>query len=113
MKRFARRAIKLKPDFQEAWSDRGAARQFKGDFDGALADYNLAIKLNPRFADAWFNRATYWREKGDKEPSMNSEFRDFGLTKSTLSIVECESYDRAGNEVKNDQSNLAGLDNHG
>lgn len=44
---------------------RGAARQLKGDHDGALADYNQAIKLAPRFAKAWFSRGIFWKARGD------------------------------------------------
>ena len=55
----------MPPKCWKSLDERGVARQKKGDFDGALADYNHAIKLNPRFADAWFNRATYWKAKGD------------------------------------------------
>ena len=40
-------ALELKPDFAEAFSDRGAARQLKGDMDGALADYHEAIAPRP------------------------------------------------------------------
>ena len=46
-------------------SRRILTAEFRGDLEGALADYNQAIKLDPRFADAWFNRATSWKAKGD------------------------------------------------
>jgi tetratricopeptide (TPR) repeat protein len=58
-------ALKLRPDFVEALSDRGATRQIKGDLDGARADYEQAIRFNPRFADVWFNRAVWWLAQAD------------------------------------------------
>ena len=40
------RALKIKPDYPEAYNVRGAARQFKGDLDGALTDCDRAIQLS-------------------------------------------------------------------
>jgi tetratricopeptide (TPR) repeat protein len=50
-------AIRLKPDFAEAYNNRGFARAAKGDLDGALKDYAEAIRLKPDFADAYNNGA--------------------------------------------------------
>jgi tetratricopeptide (TPR) repeat protein len=49
-------AIKLNPNFAEAYNNRGIARRNKSDIDGAITDYNQAIKLNPNFAEAYNNR---------------------------------------------------------
>jgi Flp pilus assembly protein TadD len=38
-------AIRLKPDYATAYSDRSIARRAKGDVEGALQDYNEAIRL--------------------------------------------------------------------
>jgi hypothetical protein len=38
--RFYTEAIRLKPDYPAAFNNRGAARYDKGDFDGAIKDYN-------------------------------------------------------------------------
>jgi tetratricopeptide (TPR) repeat protein len=37
-------AIRLKPDFDQAFINRGNARCAQGDFEGAMKDYNEAIR---------------------------------------------------------------------
>ena len=49
-------AIRLKPDYADAFNNRGIARKAKGDLEGALQDYNEAIRLKPDFAEAFNNR---------------------------------------------------------
>jgi tetratricopeptide (TPR) repeat protein len=44
------RAIKLLPDYAEAYAGRAYARQAKGDTEGASADYRHAISLKPDLA---------------------------------------------------------------
>src|SRR5919106_6020033 len=41
-------AIRLQPNFADAYSWRGDSRRENGDLDGALEDHNMAIQLNPR-----------------------------------------------------------------
>jgi len=62
------KAIELKPDFADAYYNRGLAEQAKAftfggrqgttrsELDGAIADYSKAIELKPDFADAYYNR---------------------------------------------------------
>ena len=44
-------AIKLNPNFAEAYDNRGAAKYKSGDHAGAIADFEEAIKLDPDNAD--------------------------------------------------------------
>lgn len=48
-----------------ALSYRGAARMLAGDFEGAIADHDLAIKLDPSFHTAYVNRAAARSRRGD------------------------------------------------
>jgi protein O-GlcNAc transferase len=41
------RAVSLRPDFAEAWSDLGEARKNLSDDDGALAAFRRAVELSP------------------------------------------------------------------
>jgi len=68
--RFYSEAIRLKPDFAEAYNNRGATRADKGDLDGALRDYDGAIRLKPDFALAYYNRAHAHRTKGDLDGAL-------------------------------------------
>ena len=61
--RFYSEAIRLKPDYVEAFNNRGNARRDKGDLEGALQDYNEAIRLKPDYAEAFNNRGNARREK--------------------------------------------------
>ena len=50
------RAIHLKPDFAEAFNNRGNAKADSGEYAAAIADYDKAIHLKPDFAKAFNNR---------------------------------------------------------
>ena len=42
-----KKAVSLRPDFAEAWSDLGEARKTQLDDTGALADFKRAVELSP------------------------------------------------------------------
>ncbi len=57
-------AIRLNPDYAEAYFNRGKTRREQGNIDRALGDFNEAIRLKPDFADALYSRAlSSWSEK--------------------------------------------------
>ena len=58
-------AIKLKSDYEAAYTNRGVAYVGKGDFAAALEDFNIVIDLNPADADAYVNRGIAYDGKGD------------------------------------------------
>ena len=58
-------AIHLKPDFANAYYNRGLAKNKKGDLDDAIKDYTNAIRLKPDNAVAYNNRAIIKATKGD------------------------------------------------
>ena len=43
------KAIELKPDYAEAYSNRGAAYLHKGEYDNGIQDLNKAIELKPDY----------------------------------------------------------------
>ena len=49
-------AIRLKPDYAEAYNNRGATKAALGRHDGALADYDEAVRLKPDYAYAYYQR---------------------------------------------------------
>ena len=63
-------AIRLNPNFSEAYYNRGLARYYLGDKKAAIADYNQAIKINPKDAEAYTNRGVARSELGDKEGAL-------------------------------------------
>ncbi len=50
------KAIRVKPDFTDAYFNRGRAYGDEGDFDRAIEDYTKVIDLNPKDIDAYYNR---------------------------------------------------------
>ena len=63
-------AIKLKPNYWEAYSLRGIACARKQEFDKAIADLSEAIRLNPTNVDGYKNRAMAYAMKGDKAKAL-------------------------------------------
>ena len=47
------RAIKLNPDYAEAYYYRGEAKRLLGNRTSAIADYSLAIEIKPNDAEAY------------------------------------------------------------
>jgi lipoprotein NlpI len=53
------------PETAADYENRGFARQAKGDFDGAISDYNQALTLDPNDAVASYRRGLARQSKGD------------------------------------------------
>lgn len=57
-------AIQLKPDYAEAYNDRGFAYYLKGDVERAIADYTRAIEVRPNYPKAHNNRGVAYMAHG-------------------------------------------------
>ena len=68
--RFYTEAIQLKPDYVDAYNNRGFARYAKGDVEGSAQDYSEAIRLKPDYATAYYNRGLMRRAEGDVEGAV-------------------------------------------
>ena len=58
-------AIDIKPDFSEAYNNRGILRKDLNDQEGALQDYNKAIELDPNNEGKYNNRADLYLKMND------------------------------------------------
>src|SRR5262245_1519754 len=57
-------AIRLKPDYAEAYNDRAFAYYLKGDHEQAIADYTRAIELRPNYPKAYNSRGVVYMSGG-------------------------------------------------
>jgi len=66
------KAIELKPDYAEAYNNRGVAYGEKDDFDKAIQNYDKAIELKPDYAKAYNNRGVAYVEKRDFDKAIQN-----------------------------------------
>ena len=64
-------AIKLKPDYAEAYTWRGTAYNRKSEFDKAISDTNKTIELKPNYAEAYYIRGFTYGMRGDLSLAIN------------------------------------------
>lgn len=79
-------AIRLRPDYAEAYNDRGHAYHWKGsNSDRAIADFTRAIELRPNYPTAYNNRGVVYMAGGnaargisdfDRALELNPTFRN-------------------------------------
>ena len=63
-------AIRLKPDYAEAYNNRGAAKSGLGQHGDAIVDYNKAIRLKPNYVEAYNNRGNAKNHLGQREEAI-------------------------------------------
>ena len=63
-------AIDIKPDFSEAYNNRGLLKKKINDQEGALQDYNKAIELAPNNAGTYNNRGVLRKDLNDNEGAL-------------------------------------------
>ena len=66
------RALKIKPDFADAYCNMGHALRNKGDLDAAIAGYKQALKLKPKYIEAHASMANTLKQKGDLDAAICS-----------------------------------------
>ena len=67
-------AIRIAPEFAEAYNARGMAYRKIADLQKALQDYTMALNLNPQLAAAYNNRGIVYKEIRQFESALS----DFG-----------------------------------
>ena len=89
------KAIKLKPDYAEAYSNRGIALQDLKRLDEALASYDKAIALKPGFAEAYYNRGNTLQDLKRLDEALASYDKAIALKPNYA-----EAYSNRGNTLK-------------
>ena len=57
-------AIRLQPDFANAYVNKGLAKEKLGQYESAIMDYSSAIEIDPTLAGAYNNRGSAQRKLG-------------------------------------------------
>lgn len=73
-------AIELKPDYAEAYANRGRIHLDDEAFELAIADLDRAIELDPELAEAYGNRGLAYESMGDDEQAIADYTRAIQLT---------------------------------
>jgi Flp pilus assembly protein TadD len=66
-------AIRINPNYIDAYNGRGLAYAMKNDLDTATADFTQAIRINPKDAGAYYLRGLTYKNKKD----YNKAIADF------------------------------------
>jgi protein O-GlcNAc transferase len=108
-----KQAIKIKPDYAEAYSNMGISLTKKGDLEAAIDNYKHAIKIKPDYAEAYLNMGNALKEKGDLEAAIDSYKKainikpDYDLARATKLHQQAIICDWAG--IEEDQHLISEL----
>lgn len=72
-------ALRLNPEYADAYYNRASVLDDMGDLAGAIADYDKAIALNPGHAMAYGNRAFVYKKLGETEKARADAARALEL----------------------------------
>jgi tetratricopeptide (TPR) repeat protein len=54
------KALEIKPNYHEAWFNRGIALDNLGRWEEAIASYDKALEIKPDYHEAWSIGALHW-----------------------------------------------------
>ena len=86
------RAIRLNPDYVEAYINRGNTQHKLGQYEAAIDDYDEAIRLNPASAQAYNNRGAVKGSLGQYEAAIDDYDEAIRLNPD-----DAEAYSNRGN----------------
>jgi signal transduction histidine kinase len=97
------KAIKINPEYADAYFYRGCAKQKLGDFKGAISDFTKAIKVNPNYVDAYYYRGLAKDELAKAEANK-------GKKKEIQTLDDSLMEKALGSRTSNILRNLSKLD---
>jgi tetratricopeptide (TPR) repeat protein len=117
-------AIQLKPDYAEAYNDRGFAYFLKGDAERAIADYTRALELRPNYPKAYNSRGVAYMAHGygaaksvpdfDRAIALKPDFRYAYINRANARLAShpwlaLQDFHRAGMHPERTIAILAGV----
>ena len=108
-----KQALKIKPDYAEAYSNMGNALRENGELEAAIDSYKQALKIKPDYADAVNNLANTFIDLGRYEDALE-RFDLVDTHHSKAKSLEClynlERYDEVNSRLakicQSDQENI-------
>ena len=97
-------AIKILPNFPDAYRSRGDAWLHMGDRQKALSDYNKTIVLGPDWAPAYDSRGNFWVQGGEtidgmadyaKAIALDPNYVDAYFDRGSAFILYAKDYGKA------------------
>ena len=67
-----KKALKIKPNYAEAYYNMGIALKMKGDLEAAIDSYKNALEIKSDYAEAYYNMGNALKKKGDLEAAIDS-----------------------------------------
>lgn len=103
-------AIRLNPNYAEAYLSRGYTRYDLGDKQGAIADYSAAIKIDPRNFGAYSIRGDARSDLGDKKGAIADYNTARNIVRDNVALariaIEAERIQKEGAAWKSIQANI-------
>lgn len=98
------KTLEIKPDFYEAWNNRGAALDNIGRHKEAVSNYNKALELKPNDPMIFYNKACCYALQSNTEDAIEylslaialapDEYREMAKTNSDFdSIRDNEAFE--------------------
>ncbi len=103
------KALKLKPDYAEAWYNKGVTLGKLGQYNEALEAFNKAIEIKPDFAEGWCNKGVALGELGrydealksfDKAIDIEPKFAETWYNKATIYLLKGDKENALGDLSK-------------
>lgn len=92
-------AIKIYPDFAEAYINRGIAFHYLGDYKNAMENFKKALTYKAQLHDlTYFHIAEIFRERGEDEKAIK-----YYLQSASFSPYPIFSYQKAGELLSNNK----------
>ena len=100
-------AIKIKPDYADAYNNMGVALKEKGELNAAIEIYKKAIKIRPDYADAYYNMGVALKDEGDADAAIDSYKKALKINPD-----HAETYNNMGVALKEKGELNAAMDNY-
>ncbi|WP_375513823.1 tetratricopeptide repeat protein [uncultured Nostoc sp.] len=84
------KALEIKPDYHEAWYNRGNALKNLGRLEKAIASYDQALKIKPDDHDAWYNKACCYSLLGNIDLAIDNLQQAINLNPECREIAKTD-----------------------